>query len=148
MFRLKPRGKEKGENWILRKVDDEFAGGSDDLIGIHLTSVDSGRTMEEIAAGKPIRKQGGKAKSLAAKRKSSTAAPRRGENKGKLPPFQPVQLAALVDHVPPGDRWLHELKYDGYRTLIAVGGGEGRAFTRSGLDWSDRFAGLTRGYAA
>ncbi len=28
----------------------------------------------------------------------------------------------------PGDRWLHELKYDGYRTLIAIGGGEGRAY--------------------
>ncbi|HUD91781.1 MAG TPA: DNA ligase D [Sphingobium sp.] len=48
----------------------------------------------------------------------------------------------MVDHVPAGDRWVHELKYDGYRTLLAVGGGEGRAYTRSGLDWSDRFAGL------
>ncbi|MDB5724948.1 MAG: ligase, partial [Novosphingobium sp.] len=34
------------------------------------------------------------------------------------------------------------MKYDGYRTLIAVGGGEARAYTRSGLDWSDRFAGI------
>ena len=32
------------------------------------------------------------------------------------------------------------MKYDGYRVLIAVGGGEARAYTRSGLDWSDRFA--------
>ncbi len=58
------------------------------------------------------------------------------------PPFRSVQLATLVDTVPAGDRWLHEMKYDGYRTLIAVGGGEGRAYTRSGLDWSDRFAGI------
>jgi bifunctional non-homologous end joining protein LigD len=58
------------------------------------------------------------------------------------PPFRPVQLAALVDTVPTGDRWLHEMKYDGYRTLIAVGGGEGRAYTRSGLDWSEKFAGI------
>jgi len=55
------------------------------------------------------------------------------------PPFRPVQLATLVDAVPAGDRWLHEMKYDGYRTLVAVGGGEARAHTRSGLDWSDRF---------
>ena len=34
----------------------------------------------------------------------------------KPPPFQPVQLATLVDTVPTGDRWLHEMKYDGYRT--------------------------------
>ncbi len=58
----------------------------------------------------------------------------------KAPPFRSVQLATLVDTVPTGDRWLHEMKYDGYRVLIAVGGGEARAYTRSGLDWSDRFA--------
>jgi bifunctional non-homologous end joining protein LigD len=34
------------------------------------------------------------------------------------------------------------MKYDGYRTLVAIGGGEARAYTRSGLDWSDRFAGI------
>lgn len=56
------------------------------------------------------------------------------------PPFHPVQLATLVDTVPAGNRWLHELKFDGYRTLISVGGGKGHAFTRSGLDWSDKFA--------
>lgn len=31
------------------------------------------------------------------------------------------------------------MKYDGYRALVAVGGGEARAYTRSGLDWSGRF---------
>ncbi|MGO4562716.1 DNA ligase D [Mesorhizobium sp. 2RAF21] len=55
------------------------------------------------------------------------------------PAFRPVQLATLVDAVPAGDRWIHEMKYDGYRTLVAVGGGEARAYTRSGLDWSGRF---------
>ena len=60
----------------------------------------------------------------------------------KPPPFQPVQLATLVDTVPTGDRWLHEMKYDGYRLLVAVGGGLARAYTRSGLDWSEKFAGI------
>jgi bifunctional non-homologous end joining protein LigD len=139
LFRLKPRGREKGENWILRKVQDAFAGGSDDLIDTHLTSVDTGRTMEEIAAGKAVPKRKRKASASTA---TSHAAPSRRKKAGTIPPFQPVQLATLVDHVPPGERWLHELKYDGYRTLLAIGGGEGRAYTRSGLDWSDRFAGL------
>jgi len=31
------------------------------------------------------------------------------------------------------------MKYDGYRCLIAIGGGKAIAYTRSGLDWSDRF---------
>jgi bifunctional non-homologous end joining protein LigD len=154
LFRLKPRGKEKGENWILRKVKDAFIGGSDDLVGSHLTSIDSGRTMDEIAAGMAAPKRragaakvGGRAKAPASAKQPVKAATTRRPTKrrkgaGALPPFQPVQLATLVDHVPPGDRWLHELKYDGYRTLLALGGGEGRAYTRSGLDWSDRFAGL------
>lgn len=147
LFRLKPRGKEKGENWILRKVNDAFVGGSDDLVGIHLTSIDSGRTMDEIASGKAVSKQRAGAttsKAQPIRPVASKTVKVRGpaKRKGSPPPFQPVQLAALVDHVPPGDRWLHELKYDGYRTLIAVGGGEGRAYTRSGLDWSDRFAHL------
>jgi bifunctional non-homologous end joining protein LigD len=149
LFRLKSRGKEKGENWILRKVNDAFAGGSDDLVGLHLTSIDSGRTMDEIAAGKPVAKSKAKTSAAAAPPAAASAATKapaeaakRRKAGGVLPPFQPVQLAALVDHVPPGDRWLHELKYDGYRTLLAIGNSEGRAYTRSGLDWSDRFAGL------
>src|SRR5260370_11615346 len=63
-----------------------------------------------------------------------------GEKAVRAPPaFRPVQLATLVDAVPAGDRWIHEMKYDGYRTLVAVGAGEARAYTRAGLDWSDRF---------
>lgn len=60
------------------------------------------------------------------------------------PPFRAVQLAQLVDTVPTGNRWLHEMKYDGYRLLVAVGGGAAHAYTRSGLDWSDRFAGICK----
>ncbi|TIR18322.1 MAG: DNA ligase D [Mesorhizobium sp.] len=63
------------------------------------------------------------------------------QNQARLgpPAFRPVQLAKLVDTVPAGDRWIHEMKYDGYRILVAVGGEEARAYTRSGLDWSGRF---------
>jgi len=44
--------------------------------------------------------------------------------------------------VPAGSGWLHEIKYDGYRALVAVGGGTAKVFTRSGLDWSDKFPGI------
>jgi bifunctional non-homologous end joining protein LigD len=126
MIRLKPRGKERGENWLLRKIDDAFAGGSDDLVGTFLTSVSTERTMEQIAEGLDVAK---------AKSRATQAKPR----KGKPPAFRALQLATLVDHVPSGSRWLHEIKYDGYRTLVAVGGGAARAYTRSGLDWSERY---------
>ena len=55
MFRLKPRGKETRENWILRKVEDEHAGSPTGLTEKYLTSVKTGRTMNEIAAGDPPR---------------------------------------------------------------------------------------------
>ena len=139
MIRLKPRGKEKGENWLLRKVADDHAGGSDDLVGTHLTGVSSGLTMAEIAAGKtpPEPKAPAKPKATA---KSKTSPKAKPKTPATPPPFRPVQLATLVDHVPAGAAWLHEMKYDGYRTLIAIGGGDGRAYTRSGLDWTDKFA--------
>jgi bifunctional non-homologous end joining protein LigD len=31
------------------------------------------------------------------------------------------------------------MKFDGYRCLLSIGGGEARVYTRSGLDWSDKF---------
>ncbi|MEO5586228.1 MAG: DNA ligase D [Novosphingobium sp.] len=138
MIRLKPRGKEKSENWLLRKIADAYAGGSDDLVGMHLTSVTTARTMEDIAEGKR-----GAARSAPMAR----AKARKAGGKGP-PPFQAVQLATLVDHVPAGGRWLHELKYDGYRTLVAVGGGEAQGYTRSGLDWSDRYPAVLAAAAA
>ncbi len=143
MIRLKSRGREKGENWLLRKVADEFAGGSDDLVTTYLTGVESGLTMAEIASGKTGKRAKVTAKAVG-KPAASAAAPKRKSAKasGTPPPFRPVQLATLVDHVPAGNGWLHEMKYDGYRTLISVGGGDGRAFTRSGLDWTDKFAAI------
>ena len=87
------------------------------------------------AATRPSPPRGASPKSRPA---TSKAAPQGA----KPPPFRPVQLATLVDSVPAGNGWLHEMKYDGYRLLIAVGGGEARAYTRSGLDWSVKFAPL------
>lgn len=78
------------------------------------------------------------------KRRAAATGDKSGAAVSKPPPFRPVQLATLVDAVPAGDRWIHEMKYDGYRTLVAIGGGEARAYTRSGLDWSDRFPSILK----
>jgi len=134
LIRLKPRGKERGENWLLRKVGDAFAGGSDDLVERALTSVTTGRTMEAIAAGEPPEKPGA---APAAKRKAGRAP--KGVKQGKIPTFAAPQLATLVDSVPSGSAWLHEVKYDGYRAQLAIGAGKAKVFTRSGLDWSEKF---------
>ena len=76
--------------------------------------------------------------------KTKTARGRKPQAERQIPAFRAVQLATLVDQVPKGDAWLHEMKYDGYRCLLAIGGGETRAYTRSGLDWSNHFPGITK----
>ncbi|MBB5713246.1 DNA ligase D [Sphingomonas aerophila] len=145
LIRLKPRRKERNENWLLRKINDAEAGGTDTLTEEALTSVATGRTMQEIAENKPAKAKGkaAPAKAAAPKRvaKSSSRA-------GKPPAFKPLQLCTLVDAVPAGNGWLHEIKYDGYRALIAVGGGSAKVYTRSGLDWTDKFPGIAEVAAA
>ncbi|CAN7405732.1 non-homologous end-joining DNA ligase [Aminobacter sp. LjRoot7] len=54
--------------------------------------------------------------------------------------FIPPCIPTLVDKPPEGDRWTHEIKYDGYRTQIHLAGGYARAFTRNGHDWSTKYA--------
>ncbi|MFL6758575.1 DNA ligase D [Sphingomonas sp.] len=137
MFRLKPRPGEKAEPWMLKKVTDEFADAEngDALVDNEVTSVTTGRTMAEIAAGADVwRSNRGGQKGGRGKRKPSVAPP----------PFEEPQLATLVDEVPTGNSWIHEYKYDGYRLLLAVGEGVATAWTRNGKDWSDKFKALVK----
>jgi bifunctional non-homologous end joining protein LigD len=145
MFRLKPRGKERNENWILKKVDDAFAGSPTGLIDTFLTSVKTGRTMDEIAAGKKAtelkpssspRKRGSSLGSATQKKELDS---RFRGNDVTFPAFKEPQKATLVDSVPAGAGWLHEMKYDGYRCLLALAGGKAKIYTRTGLDWTDKF---------
>jgi bifunctional non-homologous end joining protein LigD len=59
--------------------------------------------------------------------------------------FRP-QLATLAVEVPKGERWMHELKFDGYRILARLNrrrNGQGvRLVSRRGNDWTDRFPSL------
>ena len=140
MFRMKPKPGEKAEPWMLKKVNDEYAEPEDGdaLVDNDVTSVTTGRTMAEIAAGEDVwRSNRGGQKGGRAKRKASKAPP----------PFQEPQLATLVDEVPTGNQWLHEYKYDGYRLLLAVGDGVATAWTRNGKDWSDKFKALAKAAA-
>jgi bifunctional non-homologous end joining protein LigD len=140
LFRLSPRPGEKGQPWMLKKVTDEYADADDGeaLVDNCVTSVTTGRTMAEIAAGEDVwRSNRGGQKGGRGKKKASTAPP----------PFQEPQLATLVDDVPPGTGWVHEFKYDGYRLLLAVGDGVATAWTRNGKDWSDKFKALVKAAA-
>jgi bifunctional non-homologous end joining protein LigD len=57
-------------------------------------------------------------------------------------------LATLVDEPPRGGDWIYEIKYDGYRALIAANQRDVTIYTRSGLDWTAKFAQIASAVAA
>lgn len=149
LIRLRGKPGEKRESWLLRKLQDRHAGEQDALVEQALTSVASGRSMAEIAAGK----QGNAllahmqtASRPGAKKPGGRAVQHR--KKASLPTFRKPQLATLVDEVPLGNDWMHEIKLDGYRALIAAKGDEVRVYTRNGKDWTGKLAPLAQAVAA
>src|ERR1700745_2668006 len=61
--------------------------------------------------------------------------------------FIKPQLATSVDQPPPRAGWIHEVKHDGYRTLLIIERHKARAYTRNGFDWTARYAPLTKAAA-
>src|SRR5690242_1663911 len=53
--------------------------------------------------------------------------------------FIKLEILTLVPEPPAGDGWIHEIKYDGYRTLIVIDQGRVRAFSRPGRDWTGAY---------
>lgn len=63
---------------------------------------------------------------------------KRPVKKKKIEFIQP-QLAKLARDPPAGRGWLHEVKFDGYRTLAQISGGKTRLYTRTGQDWTEKY---------
>jgi bifunctional non-homologous end joining protein LigD len=166
---------EDKENWLLFKENDETAvpGSEDAIVQERPESVASGLSLEEIAAD-PERvwqsnreetpantekgfkaKVAAKAQAAAKKPAKKTAAASKtldpskikGARKAALPSKIEPQLATLVDNVPQGEEWVHEIKFDGYRVLCKVSGGEARIITRNGKDWTGQFESVARAAA-
>ena len=148
----------KRTNWLLIKHKDADAkpGDADKLLEED-RSVASGRTLAQIAAGTGKRPKPFMLATNSAARadavwtarpsepspaKASATASRKPVTVTKVPAFVEPQLAKLVDRPPDGPRWAHEVKLDGYRVQLRVSQGRSVIRTRSGLDWTDRFAAL------
>jgi bifunctional non-homologous end joining protein LigD len=160
---VRMKTKEKRENWLLIKERDEFAEDDDGLTARFPDSVSTERSREEIERGisrhettpLPLVGRGGGRGSGDHRKGSPTPHPTgeigeadfcrpppqagREQKRPALPAFVPPQLCTQVETPPEGADWLHELKYDGYRLQLAVAGGKARLYTRSGLDWTQKF---------
>jgi len=59
-----------------------------------------------------------------------------------LLPYQKIflpQLATLVDKPPIGKKWIHEIKFDGYRIIAIKNKGKTRLMSRNDKDWTSKF---------
>jgi bifunctional non-homologous end joining protein LigD len=59
--------------------------------------------------------------------------------KAPFPGFIEPALATSIEKAPNGDRWIHEIKFDGYRVQVHLANTEVKVFTRHGYDWTHRF---------
>lgn len=148
LVRLKPRRGEKRDNWLLIKVDDDFARDDEDILETAPDSVKSGRSVAEVGEDpsgdvwstdeKPA--TGRKPKIAESRPAKAKAARRSVKTEGEpLPRFVEPCLATLQDKPPTGDVWLHEVKFDGYRLQARISAGKVKLLTRTGLDWTERF---------
>ena len=144
LVRLKSdRGKpSKRNNWLLiKEKDDHAVPGEGDALAEIDASVTTGRSLAEIAGGPT---QWTSSKPTGRKAPARPKPTRAAASKATRPPaFVPIQLCKVADHPPGAAGWAHEIKFDGYRIQIGVGGGKAVLRTRKGLDWSDRFPALT-----
>jgi bifunctional non-homologous end joining protein LigD len=56
-----------------------------------------------------------------------------------LPKFIAPRVSILSAEPPEDHGWIHEIRHDGFRTLLRIDRGDIRAFTRGGHDWSDKY---------
>jgi len=152
----------KRTNWLLIKHRDEYAreGADNDLLAED-RSVASGRSMDQIAAGKgkapkPFMTARGRAKADAVwhsnrgeaaearARPKKAAAPPKATKVDEMPDFVAFELCTSVEQPPSGTGWGHEIKFDGYRVQLRVENGEAALKTRKGLDWTDKFKAIAK----
>jgi bifunctional non-homologous end joining protein LigD len=155
----------KRTNWLLIKHHDDYAReGGEALLNELDKSAASGRSLEEIEAGKGkppkpfiLAKAGAKdavwnSKGAAANDpvavKAKAAPVAKSHSVKALPAFVAPQLCRSVERPPEGAGWAHEIKFDGYRMQLRTEAGEATLLTRKGLDWSEKFAAIVKEGAA
>lgn len=140
LTKLKGRpGDNDKENWLLFKEHDPAVDTETDILAERPESVKSGLTTEQLleaAKPKPIKLV--KASSV--------------DGAVKAPPPEQVepQLAASATEPPQETQvthWLHEIKFDGYRTIAHMIDGKVKLITRSGIDWTKRYGDLPKEFA-
>ncbi|MER9526989.1 DNA ligase D [Mesorhizobium sp. M0292] len=149
LTRLKPKPSEDSEkkNWLLFKERDLAADTGLDILEARPESVKSGKRIEELVA--PPKKPARLPPKPGALKPGALPGAARGDPPSRIEP----QLATQVPKPPggpvedTGELWLHEIKFDGYRTMAHIADGEVRLITRGGIDWTKRYGDLPQAFA-
>jgi bifunctional non-homologous end joining protein LigD len=127
------RMSEPGQWLLIHKRDDAAVAGWDPEA--HITSVKTGRTNDEVAAGVEPRSVAD-APSAEPEPDLSAARP------APAPEFVPPMLATPTDGAFDDPDWLFEVKWDGYRVEAVLRDGRVRAWTRNRVDAGTYFPDL------
>jgi bifunctional non-homologous end joining protein LigD len=155
LVRMAKKPRERQESWLLIKSDDEAARPEEapDILTERPLSAATGRDLDAIARDQDRVWSSDKGEVTPPPKKRGRGKPQAvpvdpaGIAKAKrsdLPDFVEPCLATSAEHSPKGAGWGHEIKYDGYRVQLRIAGGKVALLTRTGLDWTDRFAPLAR----
>jgi len=121
LVRMKGRGDQRQDPWLLIKEKDEFA-----LPASEFSVVDEMPDSVKRLADRP-------------------SGPPTGARAAALPDMLQPQLATLVDALPKdAGNWIYEIKFDGYRMLARVEGGRVQLVTRNGNEWTGKLPHLAQ----
>ena len=147
LVRMRGRGNERQEPWLLIKERDETARPAAEY-DITEALPDSVNANGAAQAAPKAAKERSSSKQKTRERAVKNGALPEGARRAKLPLALAPQLATLVEAAPSRGDWSYEIKFDGYRVLARVDGDDVRLFTRRGNDWTSRLKHLAHAIAA
>lgn len=136
MVRMARKAGEKRDNWLMIKSEDEFSRteAEPDILEERPESVKTGRLIKDVERESP-----GWSSKTGKIAKKAPPGNLKSAKSSAYPGFIEPQLASLKPAAPAGDRWLHEIKFDGYRLQVHLRDHTLTLYTRSGLDWTEKF---------
>lgn len=126
---VRTRAQQAKPQWLLFKAKDGAERPSFDVVAQRPESVKSGRT---VTRG-PLRKN---------------AAARQPAPDALLERIWPPMLATLAQPTVTSAEFIYEVKYDGYRALAALSGGQSAVRSRNKLEFATRFPFLERAFSS
>ena len=144
-FRLS--GKKLAGGWMLKRLPDDPTNWllikERDIAARPLSEYDVLiEAPNSVVTGRPVDETPAERKKLARPKAAKIA----GAAQAPMPIRWSPQLATAASVAPTGSGWIHEIKYDGYRTLVFFDRGKVRLITRNGHDWTARYGALAKAF--